>query len=611
MKVYQVTFQPGDLKVEVEAGSTIMEAIDKAGLDFDFPCGGRGKCGKCRVRVLTGAGAPTATEEELLTAQEIEAGVRLACNAKVDDHLVVDLPRQLQHNILMASGERTYQIEPHMRKIFVEVAEPTLDQQRSDWQRLKEGLAQHGYQPGQLTLPVDLLRRLPETMRRSGHRLTTVMYGHDTAGLEEQDTTGTMLGMAFDIGTTTIVGYLLDLYTGQELSAVSVLNPQTKYGADVISRIAFANRGRDELDKLHTIVLEAMNQLIREAVDQAGTASSQIYSVSIAANTCMHHLFLGISPRQIAVAPYVPAISEPVVAGAGVIGLDINPAGKVFVLPNIAGFVGADTTAVLLATEVSQSQDIKLVVDIGTNGEIALGSRERMVACSAAAGPAFEGAQISSGMRGATGAIDHVMLRAEGPVYSVIGDGLPLGICGSALLDVVAGLLELGIINKRGKILSPDQVTGLAAGYRNYLVEHEGQMAFLLVDGKHTGHGRPIMVTQGDIRELQLAKGAMAAGIRVLLEILGARLDDVKEVLLAGAFGNYLNPHSACVVGIIPGELEHKIKMVGNAAGTGAKLALLSAGEFNRVTAIAESVDFVELGSYAGFNSIFARSMYF
>lgn len=611
MKSYKVIFQPGGLEIEILEGSTIMEAINEAGFDADFPCGGRRKCGKCRVKILAGAGEPTAVEQEILKEKELEDGIRLACSTTIHSNITVELPEQLQHNILITSGERIFQVEPHLKKIYVDVERPSLDDQRSDWRRLRDSLAKHGYNHTDLAVPVSLLRQLPETIRDAKHCLTAVMYGNKVVGIEEQDNTTTMLGMAFDIGTTTIVGYLLDLYSGKELSVVSTLNPQTRFGADVISRITFAGREKGGLDKLHAAVIEAINKLIGEAVEKAGISRRQIYGISIAANTCMHHLFLGISPRNIAVAPYVPAISEPLVVNAGDLQIDINRAGKIFVLPNIAGFVGADTTAVLLATEIDRSEDIKLIIDIGTNGEIILGSRERIVACSAAAGPAFEGAQISSGMRGAAGAIDHVYF-GDKLEYSVIGGGSPLGICGSGLLDTVAGLLELGIINKRGKILPPEQLTNTAAqGFKDRITEYEGESAFLIADSSETGHGRPIMITQSDIRGLQLAKGAMAAGVRVLMKICGIKVGDIKEVLLAGAFGNYLNPHSACMIGLIPQELKRKIKMVGNAAGTGAKLALLSLSEYRRAADIAEFVEFVELGSYPGFNSIFAECAYF
>jgi len=610
---YKVVFQPGDVMVEVAEGRTLKEVINDAGLEFDFLCGGRGTCGKCRVKIAEGLTTPVTREQEMLQVKELEEGIRLACLTTVHNDLIVELPNQktLQHNILIESDERAFQIEPHLHKVLIEVDKPSRETQSSDYRRLKESLVQQGYKDLELESTISVLRQMPDVLRGANNRITAVMYESKVVGIEPEDSTKTMLGMAFDIGTTTIVGYLLDLYSGKELSVVSTLNPQTTFGADVISRLTFASHEENGLSKLQGAVVGAINKLIAEAAKKASVASSQIYGVSIAANTCMHHIFLGINPQSIAVSPYVPALSEPLVLDASELEISINRAGKVFMLPNIAGFVGADTVAVLLATELDRSEDIKLVIDIGTNGEIALGSREKIVACSAAAGPAFEGAQISSGMRGAAGAIDHVYYRDK-LEYSVIGGGKPLGVCGSALLDAVAGLVELGILNKRGKFLAFDQLTNPAAQrFKGNLIQYDGQGAFLLAEGDITGHGRPIMITQSDIRELQMAKGAMAAGVRVLMETYGIQAQDIKEVLLAGAFGNYLNPHSACVIGLIPLELESKIKMIGNAAGTGSKLALLSSNEFCRAKDIAEAVKFVELGSYPRFNSIFGECTYF
>lgn len=613
MRYHKVVFQPDDVVVEAVEGSSLKEAMNDAGLEFDFVCGGRGTCGKCRVKISKGSATPVPKELEMLEVQELNAGIRLACLTTVHNDITVELLNQtkLQHNILITSNERAFQIARHLKKVFIEVDKPTRETQSSDWRRLKDSLVRLGYKDGELESTVSVLRQMPDVMRGANNSITVVMYESKVAGIEPKDTSTTMLGMAFDIGTTTIVGYLLDLYSGKELSVVSTLNPQTAFGADVISRLTFANQEEDGLAKLQSVVIEAINKLITEAAQKASVGQSQIYGIAIAGNTCMHHIFLGINPRSIAVSPYVPALSEPLVLDASELKVSINQAGKVFMLPNIAGFVGADTVAVLLSTELDKSEEVKLVIDIGTNGEIALGSREKIVACSAAAGPAFEGAQISSGMRGAVGAIDHVFYRDK-LEYSVIGGRKPLGVCGSALLDTVAGLVELGIVNKRGKLLAFEQLTNpMAQRFKENLIQYEGQGAFLLAEGSITGHGRPIMITQGDIRELQMAKGAMAAGVRVLMETYGIQAQDIKEVLLAGAFGNYLNPHSACVIGLIPYELESKIKMIGNAAGTGAKLALLSSIEFRRAKKIAESVKFVELGSYPKFNKIFGDCTYF
>lgn len=417
--------------------------------------------------------------------------------------------------------------------------------------------------------------------------------------------------MAFDIGTTTIVGYLMDLYTGKELSVVSILNPQIKYGADAITRMNHANEEEKGLEMLHITVIRTINKLIKEAAEKAGISSNDIYTITVAGNTCMHHLFLGLSPRYISQEPYTPTISEPIVLNASSLNIRINNIGKVLVLSNIAGFVGADTTASLLAAEMDSSEYIKLMIDIGTNGEIVLGSKHRLITCSSTSGHALEGVQISSGMRGTVGAIDHVKF-GEKLEYSVIGRGKPQGICGSGLLDVVAGLINIGIIDEMGKLLSPERITNPAAkGFKKNIIQHEGIEAFLLVDEDSTCHGRPILVTQQDIRELQLAKGAMLTGIKILMNKYGIDFSDIKEVLLAGAFGNYLDPRSACIIGLIPKELEYKIKTIGNAAGTGAKLALISRSRYKRAADISNLVEYVELESYPEFSSIFARSTYF
>jgi len=612
LKEFRIIFQPGDLHQQVAAGTSLMEAMNQVGLESDFPCGGMGKCGKCRVKVIEGLSEPTSIDRSRLTTQELEEEIRLACVTEIREDMVVELLnlKQLQHNILIYSVDRPFHIHTHLKKLFVEVSRPSLSEHKSDWQRLMEALA-GPYDVKYLKAPLSILRQLPDTMREANNKLTVVLYDSTVLGIEPGDTTSDMLGMAFDIGTTTIVGYLMDLISGKELEVVSTLNPQAPYGGDVISRITYAGKQENGLASLHKAVTEAINNLIGEAVHRAGTSRTNIYGISIAANTTMHHLFLGINPQGIGVSPYVSVANQGLVVDPSELGLEINRAGQVFVLPNIAGFVGADTTAVLLATEIEKNEDIALILDIGTNGEIVLGSKRKMVACSAAAGPAFEGAQITNGMRGAVGAIDHIIF-GDDLEFTVIGEGSPAGICGSALLDGVAGLVELGMINKRGKFLTPDQLTNAKSlRFKDRLIQYEGTWAFLLAEAGETLHGRPIMITQNDIRELQLAKGAIAAGIRILMESSDIQPEDIKEVLLAGAFGNYLNPHSACVIGLIPREMENKIRMIGNAAGTGSKIALLSAEEYSRADDIAATVSFIELGSYSRFNIIFAENTYF
>lgn len=613
MNNYKITFEPGGHEIVAPEGITLKELIAAAGLDFDFPCGGRGTCGKCRIKILDKEFDPTEKESKYLEEKEILEGVHLACEIKVHNTMTVQLNtgKAPLYNILHSSLERAFTLEPLLEKSYVELNLPSLHEQKSDLKRLKEKLILQNKNYKTLKIKVPVLQNLPDTVRESQQHVTVVTDGIEILGIEKGNTTGKMLGIAFDIGTTTIVGYLLDLYTGKELAVSSSLNPQVKFGADVISRTTYANQNINGVKMMQSVLLEVLNKLIGYTLEKSNMRREDIYAITIVGNTCMHHLFLGLTPRYIAATPYVPVISEPIELNAAELELHINPAGRVFVLPNIAGFVGADTVGVVLSTELDKSKDIKLVIDIGTNGELVLGSSEKLVSCSTAAGPALEGAQISSGMRGAAGAIDHVHF-GQTMTYTVIGDEKPEGICGSGLLDTIAGFVELGIINKRGKLLSPDQFTNPAAKvFEKHIVTYDGANAFLMVPESETAHGRPIMITQNDIISLQLAKGAISAGIKVLIEELDITTEHIKEVLLAGAFGNYMDPHSACVIGLIPQELENKVRMVGNAAGTGSKLALLSGREYKRSETIATTVKYIELGAQKNFNREFAKGMQF
>lgn len=605
----KVTFYPAMKEVEVPAGTLLKEAIDLAGLDFDFPCGGRGKCGKCRVRVVKGRMEPSEADKTHLDEKEIADGLRLACAAAVEEDVGVELLEVRGHKILIATTERRIDLDPHVQKHCLKAPPPTLEDQRPDWNRLRAVLEEAGGKD--LRISLRALRALPEALRAGGFTCTAVTAGEEVMGIEKGDTTSTLLGIAFDIGTTTVVGYLLDLLTGKVLAVASALNPQTKYGADVISRITYATQEKDGLERLHRAVIEVLNELIEKAASEAKCRKEDVYAASVVGNSCMHHLFLGLNPKHIAFSPYVPVTGMEQVVAAGELGIEINEAGVIYVLPNIAGFVGADTVGVILATEMDKSEEIKLAIDIGTNGEIVLGTKDRLLACSAAAGPAFEGAQISCGMRGTKGAIDHVEFGEEFS-YTTIDGERPKGICGSGLIDAVAGMLKVGIIDYRGRMLPPEALAGTPAErFASRVVEQDGGRAFLLAAGDEAADGRPLYITQQDVRELQLAKGAIATGVAVLLDRYGIAPEDISEVLLAGAFGNYLDRHSACAIGLIPSVLENRVRPVGNAAGTGAIAALLSKGEYRRAARIAASVEYVELGSYPRFMELFGASMSF
>lgn len=589
MRELKVTVYPQGVKVTTEEGKTLKDVFLAAGIPFDFPCGGLGKCGKCRVQIKEGG-----RERSVL-----------ACQFQVtEDTVVVTGAGPGEQRILERGVNRQVALNPLVKKIKAVLPQPSLADNRPDWTRLREsgGL-------NEVKGDLSLLRSLPEKLRRSNFEVNLVLAEEEVLAIREGDLSFPLLGMAFDIGTTTVVGYLLDLETGRELATVSALNPQTRYGADVISRIAYAAQEERGLDRLHEEIVAGINRLIAEATAKAGCDPADIFAVTIAGNTTMHHLFLKLSPENLARVPYVPVIKEAVVAGAAELNLAINPRGKVFVLPNIAGFVGADTVAAALAAEMDTGSRLRLLLDIGTNGEMVLGTGEKLLACSTAAGPAFEGAQISCGMRGEEGAIDHVM-SGEELRYTVIGGGKPRGICGSGLVDIVAWLLEAGIVDAGGRILPPEKIT-VPAGqkYRERVVVKDGVRAFVIADGEEAE--RPVYLTQKDIRELQLAKGAIAAGIEILLKHWGAQVDDIAEVLLAGAFGNYLNPRSACRIGLLPPELEGRIRVVGNAAGAGAKFALLSRSEYRRALRLARRIHYIELSAEKEFSSLLVKKLNF
>lgn len=546
-----------------------------------------GKCKQCKVKIVKNDGK----EEEVL-----------GCQYKIQEDLIVKIPiKEERHAILVEGLQRKVDIDPLAKKIYIELPPPSLKDNRDDWTRLggKKGIKAN----------INMLRDLPKKIRDNDFKVTITRIGEQAIAIEGQDTRKTLLGMAFDIGTTTIAGYLIDLKTGVELTRVSSLNTQTQHGADLVSRVMYAAESPGGLDRLHGEVIKKLNELIKLAVKQTKFKPQDIYAITAVGNTVMHHLLFKIQPESLIRAPYVPVVIEPIVIDAKEIKIEINSSGKLFGFPNIAGFVGGDTVAAILAAEIHSAKDLKLLIDIGTNGEIVLGKKGRCLACSTAAGPAFEGVEISCGMRGAAGAIDHVVID-EKYKYTVIGEVLPLGIAGSGLVDVMSELVKIGIINKKGRILKPEEVENKLGGKHKDKITIINDITSFILENK-TQTGQPVYINQKDIREFQLAKGAIAAGIEILLKEYGAKVEDISEVFLAGAFGNYLDSKSACQVGLIPKELEDKINGIGNAAGVGAKLAIISEKEYNRAVDFYREIDYIELSTHPNFTSIFLEKIEF
>ena len=457
-------------------------------------------------------------------------------------------------------------------------------------------------------LDVSALQSLGAVDPAGQEGLTALVCERRVLGFEAGDTSHQLWGVAVDIGTTTVVGYLCDLTSGRITAVEAALNGQQIHGADVITRIDYALHEPQGLDRLRELVLATINGILERLCTRQGLSSQAIYSLVTVGNTTMNQLFWGIPPHLLVRAPYNPISTEALSASAKGLGLQLNPLGMVFSLPLVSGFIGSDTVGVVLATGLHKSKKPRIALDIGTNGEIVLSDGRRMVACSCAAGPAFEGAHIQFGMRGCSGAIDQVDFKEGEVTYRVIDEVSPQGICGSGLVDALSGLLAAGLITADGRLLTRQEAAG--SPYAGRLSE-EPHAYFLLTEKDLPPGGRPVMVTQKDIREVQLAKGAMLAGVRILLDLLGLRTEDVREVYLAGAFGNYVRAESALRIGLLPAFPLASIRQVGNAAGSGAKMALLSKTAFKEARRVAERIEYIDLARAPDFQQQFVKGMAF
>jgi len=604
----KVTFLPDGQATVVPCGVTLAEAAARAGVFLSMPCGGRGVCGKCRVTITAGGvSEPTSAEASLLEAELLSKGVRLACQARVCGEVVVEVPqesRALERKEISLLQFIARDLVPNVSQCVVEVADAHLEHQASDLSRLR-AVAPPGWD-----MPATLaaLRALSSAVRAPGGQVHLAAVNGRLVSVAPASEGDGIYGAAVDIGTTTVVGYLFDLSTGQYLGSATSYNPQAQHGADVVSRIQYAITEPGGLDDLHREAVTVVNEVVERAAQQARVQPRYIYELTVVGNTCMQHLFLRLDPRYLATSPYVPVLTEAVDIEARDLNLSVNPSANVHVLPPIAGFVGADTVAVILATEMTNRDHPTLVIDIGTNGEVALWSGKELLVASCAAGPAFEGAQIRHGMRAGPGAIERVETRDGDLFIRTIGDLPAVGICGSGLFDATAVLLELGLLDVSGRLVS-------SVGHGPAFSRLRGDGAdreVVLARPDETAEHIPIVLTQRDIRQVQLAKGAIRAAVELLLARAGLRAQDLGEVLLAGAFGNYVNPHSTLRIGLLPPVLPaERIHGVGNAAGAGAALALLSLPHRARAADLARQATHVELFTSSEFQEVFAEAMLF
>jgi uncharacterized 2Fe-2S/4Fe-4S cluster protein (DUF4445 family) len=600
--MHEVTFQPIGKRVSVPPESSLLDAARQAGVELTSVCGGEGNCGQCRVRVLNGdVSPPTPDEEFILTELEIINGERLACCTYVNSDVEVHVPKSsllTDSRLQIESSIREVPVDPIIHPHSIEVPPPSLEDLRSDVERIAGVIAQSGSEL-RLSAEPAVVRQLSHAARENLWRLS--VYVRDTEIIGVAPFGQPPVGMAVDLGTTKVAAFLLNLETGEELASAGALNPQIGYGEDVISRLNYANRHAEGLQVLSEMIHETLNNLLEELVQQAGVERHQVADCCIVGNTAMTHLLLQLPTRQLAIAPYVAATSTALDVKARSLGLETAPGAYVHILPCIGGFVGADHVAMILASEMDRVSHTTVGIDIGTNTEIALAKPgvRFLSSVSCASGPAFEGAHISDGMRAATGAIEAVRLLDSGIQLKTIDHGPPIGLCGSGIVEAIAELRRWRLINYRGRFeKGSDRV-------------REGQLGpeMLLAPANESGSGRDIVITQQDINEIQLAKGAIRAGLDALTQTTQTPADEIEEVIIAGAFGSFLSIEAALDCGLLPYYPLAQYKQVGNAAGVGAKWALISRTERERARRIADSTHYIELTTYPGFNRLFALGM--
>jgi uncharacterized 2Fe-2S/4Fe-4S cluster protein (DUF4445 family) len=594
--------------VRVPPGVTIFDAASWNGIAIDSTCGGHGTCKKCRVRVTDGSVPASPLDARAFSPDELRDGWRLACRALATTDLQIEVPPLATRPKAATVGVgRQVILRPAVQKRYLELAEPSLSDQHTDLERVLAGL-------DDLELRADLavLRTIGRVLRAADYKVTAVIVDDVLIDVQAGDTTGQVYGIAFDLGTTTVVATLLDLCTGTPQAVTSMLNRQQPFGADVITRISAIMMDPDALASLSARAHETLAQLAGEVCAEAGVDPRDVYEVALAGNATMTHIVLGVDPEPLGVAPFImSARLLPEVLAADV-GLELHPRARAFLFPAFGAYVGGDITAGLLATGMNRDARTRLFIDIGTNCEIVLGNRDWLLATAAPAGPAFEGAAIRCGMRAANGAIEVVSLSPGGVELKVIGDAEPAGLCGSGLVDAVAGLVGLGLLDRSGRFIPEEDAAALAPGLAGRLTQLGAERVFVLHwlaepgDAEHA-----IFLSQRDVRELQFAKAAIATGWNILLEESGLQADDIQQVLLAGSFGSYLSPANAIRLGLVPRLPVLRVVSAGNVAGEGAKMALLSVRERAGALALLEEVRYVELSDRPDFNDAFVDQLQF
>lgn len=626
---YTIIFQPSGRRGRVPEGTTILDAARRLGVGIEAVCGEQLVCGKCRVKVMMGSfpkeGITSSMDHlsdldekeiKVLKRKDSDENIRLACSTRIQGDVLVFVPeatRTGKQVVSKAAGKINVKIKPAVRKYYVELPVPTLDDPLGDFERLEQALVK-AHRLKKLSIDYRALQKLPDVLRKGDWKVTVTVWQKKEIIRVEQGKVETNLGLAVDIGTTTVAGYLTDLNTGAVLATESMMNPQVKYGEDVMSRISYCMMNEETgLKELRDTIIEGLNTIAKQAAHKAGHSPEDISEMALVGNTAMHHILLGINPEYMGVAPFTPALHESVDVKADRFGIEILPAGNIHMLPIEAGFVGADNVGCLIADVPYKRKEMTLLIDIGTNGELVLGNKDRLISCSCATGPALEGAQIEFGMRAAPGAIERVKidpLTLE-PIYKVIGNNLwsdgqknmqAKGICGSAIIDVIAEMFRAGILKKNGQVNMDLKSPRLRKS-------EKGLNEYVLAWRQETSIDQDIVVNQKDVRAIQLAKGALYSGCLIMMRKLGIKEFD--RLAVAGAFGSHIDKVAAMVIGMFPDCDLKKVKYIGNAAGDGARIALVNVDKRKEANEIARKVTYVELALEEDFNDRFGEAMQF
>jgi uncharacterized 2Fe-2S/4Fe-4S cluster protein (DUF4445 family) len=631
-----VIFMPSGRRQRVTHGQTVLDAARQMGVQIESICGGLLTCGKCKVIIeegdfpkhgVTSSPAhvsPPGEEETTLLARMNSSQYRLSCTAHVHGDVLVTVPeesRATKQIIRKSATQRTITIKPAIRQVYVEVDAAELGEHQGDWGRLQGALAQQ-WQLEQVAVDLPVLRKLQETLRKGKWKVTVTLWQNIQVLDVQPGYKEGAYGLAVDIGSTTIAAHLCDLRTGEILATESAMNPQVTYGEDLMSRISYAMMHNDGLDKMQRAVIDALNKLAVQAARQAGIRSNNIYEAVLVGNTTMVHILLGINPIELGGAPFALANRDSMDVKARDLKLKLNPAANLHILPAEAGHVGADNVGVLLAETPYDHETLSLIVDVGTNAEIVLGNQHWMYSASSPTGPAFEGAQIAYGIRAAPGAIERVRIDPETkePRFRVIGEErwsnewpgrdvtdldqqpnhLATGICGSGIIEAIVEMFLTGIILPDGRFNRNCPTSRI--------IEHHEKPAYILADEVYTATGDPILVTQDDVRNIQLAKAALYAGVKLLM--IRADVSAVDRIIMAGAFGSYIDPKYAMLLGLIPDCDLKNVYAVGNAAGDGARIALLNSDKRTEAEQVAHKVTYIETAVAPDFQDEYVKAMH-